>query len=274
MTDHGVPDNDMLSFPWQTRSEARVLDALLSGNCQPQDAPAALRPVAEVLATLQAPADQREVARWGEVLVAYREVSGMSGTSSRPRSRRPGRIAASLSAKRAAASVAVVAALGGGIAAAYTGSLPVGLQKIAHDTIAAPVARESRAAPAPRSPRHQAGPSATASAAYGSCAAYQHADEHGDARQRAAAWRHLVNAAGGVGRVVSYCARVLHPGAANPPGRQARRAGPPGRQARRAGPPKHAGHHRPKSATAPGSGTGRSTRAASPQAATALTGGV
>jgi hypothetical protein len=135
-------------------------------------------------------------------------------------------IASPLSAKLApAAGVAVFALLGGGIAAAYTGSLPVALQKIAHDTIAAPGARETRTASAPKSPGHAVGPSAGGSAAYGLCNAYQHAEEHGNASQRAVAFRNLVNAAGGTGKVASYCAAVPHPGAANPPGRQAGHSG-------------------------------------------------
>ena len=53
------------------------MDALLSGNCTPEEAPAGLRPVADVLAALQAPPDQREVAGWREVLMAYRELAGL-----------------------------------------------------------------------------------------------------------------------------------------------------------------------------------------------------
>jgi hypothetical protein len=240
----GVSDNDMPNFPWQTRPETRALDALLSGNCTPEDAPARLRPVAELFAALHAPADQREAAGWGEALIAYREMASMRGTSSRPRPRRPRLIPSPLSAKLTAAGVAVVTVLGGGMAAAYTGSLPVALQKIAHDTIAAPVARESRAAPAPHGPGHPAGPPAAGSAAYGLCTAYQHAGEHGDASRRAVAFRNLVHAAGGVGQVAAYCAGVRHPGAANPPGR----AGP-------TGPPAHPGH-RPEPTAVPTKGKG------------------
>jgi len=130
-------------------------------------------------------------------------------------------IAATVGARLAAAAGVVVAAvLGSGIAAAYTGSLPVALQKIAHVTIAAPGVRESRAASAPKGAGHPEGPSASGSAAYGLCNAYQHAEEHGNASQRAVAFRHLVDAAGGAGQVAAYCAEVQHHGAANPPGRR------------------------------------------------------
>jgi hypothetical protein len=182
--------------------------------------------VAEALAALQAPPDQREVAGWGEALIAYREMAGMSGTSTRSRSRRPRLIASSLSAKLAsAAGVAVVALLSGGIAAAYTGTLPGALQKIAHDAIAAPGVHESPTVPAAQANGHPVGPSASGSAAYGLCNAYQHAEEHGNASQRATAFRNLVNAAGGSGKVAAYCATVPHPGAANRPGRRTGQAG-------------------------------------------------
>ena len=229
MTDHGVSDSDMPNFPWQTRPEVRALDALLSGTYKPEEALAGLRPVAEVLVALQAPADRREVARWAESLIAYREVAGMPRRPNRSRPRRPSRsrprrprlIAATVGARLAAAAgVVVVAVLGSGIAAAYTGSLPVALQKIAHVTIAAPGVRESRAASAPKGAGHPEGPSASGSAAYGLCNAYQHAEEHGNASQRAVAFRNLVDAAGGAGQVTAYCAEVQHHGAANPPGRR------------------------------------------------------
>ena len=221
MTDHGVSDRDMPTFPWSTQPEAGALDALLSGHAKPEVIPAELRPVAEVLVALQAPADRREVARWAESLIAYREMAGMPRRPSRSRPRRPRLIAATVGARLAAAAgVVVVAVLGSGIAAAYTGSLPVALQKIAHVTIAAPGVRESRAASAPKGAGHPEGPSASGSAAYGLCNAYQHAEEHGNASQRAVAFRNLVDAAGGAGQVTAYCAEVQHHGAANPPGRR------------------------------------------------------
>src|SRR5580704_12298552 len=217
MTDRGVSDSDMPTFPWQTRLEAQALDALLSGNCRPEEAPANLRPVAEVLAALQAPPDRREVAGWGQALTVYRETAGQLGLPGRPRSRRLRLIAPPLGVRFAAAAGAtLIAVLGGGVAAAYTGSLPGALQKIAHEAIAAPGVRESSAAPTPQSSAHPAGPSVTGAAAYGLCNAYQHAD----ASQRSVAFRHLVNAAGGAGQVAAYCASVRHPGATSPPGRR------------------------------------------------------
>jgi hypothetical protein len=227
MTDRGVSDSDMPTFPWQTRPEARALDALLSGNCPPEDAPADLRPVADVLVALQAPPDRREVAGWGQALTVYREIAGGPGMPGRPRSRRPRLIARPLGARFAAAAGAtVIAVLGGGVAAAYTGSLPGALQKVAHEVIAAPGARESSAAPTPQSSGHPAGPSVAGAAAYGLCNAYLHAEEHGNAGQ-SVAFRNLVNAAGGAGKVAAYCASAPHPGATSPPGRRVGQTGSP-----------------------------------------------
>ena len=77
MTDHGVSDRDMPTFPWSTQPEAGALDALLSGRAKPEVIPAELRPVAEVLVALQAPPDHREVAGWEAALTVYREVAGL-----------------------------------------------------------------------------------------------------------------------------------------------------------------------------------------------------
>jgi hypothetical protein len=221
MTDCGVSDIEMPTFPWQTRPEARAWDALLSGNCRPEEAPANLRPVAEVLVALQAPPDRREVAGWGQALTVYRDIAGRPGMPGRPRSRRPRLITPPLGPRfAAAAGAAVIAVLGGGVAAAYTSSLPGALQRIAHEAIAAPGVRESPAAPTPQSVGHSAGPSVTGAAVYGLCNAYQHAEEHGNASQRSVAFRNLVNAAGGADKVAAYCASVPHPGATSPPRRR------------------------------------------------------
>ena len=217
MTDHGVSDRDMPTFPWSTQAEAGAFDALLSGDCRPEEAPTGLRPVAEVLVALQAPPDRREVAGWGEALTVYREMAGWPGTPGRPRSRRPRSIASLLSARvAAAAGAAAIAAFGGGVAAAYTGSLPASLQKFAHGAFAAPDVRDSTAWPSPEGTGHQVVPSVRDSAAYGLCNAYQHAN----ASQRASAFRNLVNAAGGAGQVAAYCASVPNPGPSSPPGRR------------------------------------------------------
>jgi hypothetical protein len=179
--------------------------------------------VAEVLVALQAPPDRREVADWGQALTVYREMAGRPGTPGRPgipgrsRSRRPRSIARPLGARLAAAAGATaIAVLGAGAAAAYTGSLPAGLQKFAHAAIVAPDVRGNSPAPAPGGTLRPRGPSVPGPAAYGLC----NAAEHGTASQRAVAFRNLVHAAGGADKVAAYCASVPHPGSTNPPGRR------------------------------------------------------
>ncbi|HEY6295935.1 MAG TPA: hypothetical protein VIX15_09745 [Streptosporangiaceae bacterium] len=233
-------------FPWSTRPGARDCDALLAGTSQPGEAPEELRAVAELFAALRAPSDQREVADWDHALIAFRGIAGPREAPARSRWRQ--RIAAPLSTKLAAvAGVAVVTVLGGGVAAAYTGNLPVTLQKVAHDTIAAPGVRETRAVTTPGGPVHPAGSPATGTAAYGLCRAYQQAEKHGNAGQKSVAFRHLVTAAGGAGQVMAYCAAVQPPVAAGPS------AGPsasqPGRRVGQSGSPGHSNHHPRKKPT-------------------------
>jgi hypothetical protein len=200
----------------------------LSGTCHAEETPAELRPVAEVFAALQAQPDPRSVPGWDEALLAFRQSATRPERRGRSRSRRPAPIASRFGARLAAAAgAAAFAVLGGGVAAAYTGSLPVALQKFAHEAIAAPAVRDSRTPPDPQRTGQPTGPSASGSAAYGLCNAYQHAEEHGNAVQRAVAFRNLVTAAGGAGQVTAYCAAVQHPGTAGLPDRQAGQADSP-----------------------------------------------
>jgi hypothetical protein len=224
MTTPGGSDSEMPTFPWPPRPDVSALDALLAGTRQPEEAPADLRAVGEVLAALRAPADQREVASWEQALITYREVARAPQAPSRSHRRRPRRgprrVAPPLSPRFAAAAcVVVVALLGGGIAAAYTASLPSTLQKIAHDTIAAPNVRENRAAATPDGPveplaegsasyrtdRASRGTGRTshvrdhASHARGStsgivCHAFQQAVGRGNAGQEGGVWPYLVPA--------------------------------------------------------------------------------
>ena len=242
MTEPTDSDSEMptFPFPWTTRPDAGAFDALLAGTCQPEEAPAELRAVAEVFGALRAPADRREVVGWDQALITYRGMTGLPETPGRSHRRRPRRRATPLGTKLAAAAgVAVVAVLSGGVAAAYTGHLPGTLQNIAHHTIAAPAVRANRAVPTPtpNGAVHPVGPSATASAVYGLCRAYQRAGEHGKAAQHSVAFHNLVTAAGGADQVAAYCAKIEHPGQANPS------ASAPGRRVGQSGAPGHSNHH-------------------------------
>ena len=248
MTERGVSDSDMPTFPWPARPEANALDALLDGKCRPDEASAELRAVADVLVALQSPPDRREIAGWGEALTLYREVAGRTAITGQPRSRppaaagrppsqhrartgrppsrRPRPFASPLGVKLAAAAgAAAVAALGGGIAAAYTGSLPSTWQNFAHEAFAAPAPRSS-VAPTPRGTDRPVGPSVTGPAAYGLCNAYAQAKAHGTAHQQSVALRNLERAAGGQD-IAQFCAPVPKPGNTTAPGRRVGQTGSP-----------------------------------------------
>jgi hypothetical protein len=249
MTERGVSDSDMPTFPWPARPEANALDALLDGSCRPDEASAELRAVADVLVALQSPPDRREIAGWREALTIYREVAGRPAITGQPRSRplaaagrppsqhrartgrppsrRPRPFASPLGVKLAAAAgAAAVAALGSGIAAAYTGSLPSTWQSFAHEAFAAPAPRGS-VAPTPRATDRPVGPSVTGPAAYGLCHAYEQAKAHGTAHQQSVALRNLERAAGGQDMITQFCAPVPKPGNTTAPGRRVGQTGSP-----------------------------------------------
>lgn len=115
-----------------------------------------------------------------------------------------------LSAKMAAAATVAAVAVGGTAAAAFAGKLPSPAQKLAHDTIGAPMTpgpRASHTAAAHPSPSSLPG-----QAAFGLCTAWQHMKTSGTAAQKATAFKRLEAAAGGASQVSSFCAGVQHPG--------------------------------------------------------------
>jgi hypothetical protein len=90
--------------------------------------------------------------------------------------------------------------------------LPAAVQKIAHNSIAAPAAS---AKPSPHQTHHvgaPVGPDPAGPAAHSLCTAYSHAEAHGSA-QLAVAFRKLAASAGGRGKVAAYCASAPRPGA-------------------------------------------------------------
>ena len=226
MTDPGVPHDDMLSFLRRSGMDLpqigdEALDALLAQDRGPGETAAPLRPVADVLAALQAAPSRGELTGLDPVLAEFRGAGGMPDGFHRSRPRRPALLRTLLSVKVAGAVAAAV--LGGSVAAAYAGVLPAALQKIAHNSIAAPAAsakpsphQTPSAKPGPHQ-THRAGtpvgPDPAGPAAHGLCTAYSHAEAHGSAAQQAVAFRNLAAAAGGGGKVAAYCASAPRPGA-------------------------------------------------------------
>ena len=94
--------------------------------------------------------------------------------------------------------------VGGLSAAAYVDILPEGLQHVMHNTIGAPDASAST-----RSATHRAKDTvapADRATTLALCRAWAAQSSQGMARQRSAAFRSLVTAAGGAGKVDAYCA--------------------------------------------------------------------
>lgn len=216
MKDPGVPHDDMLSFLWRSRMDIPqvgdgALDALLARDPGLDETAVTLRPVAEMLAALRAAPSGGEMAGLDQALAEFRRVGGVPDGPHRSRPRRPAWPRILLSAKLAGAVAAAV--LGSSIAAAYAGVLPAALQKFAHYSIAAPAARPSPS-PSPGATRRAGvpvGPDPAGPAAHGLCSAYSRAEAHGSPTQQAVAFRKLVAAAGGAGKVAAYCATVPSP---------------------------------------------------------------
>lgn len=195
---------EMPGFPFFRRPamplDESVLDALLTGQFLPPDAPEQARTVQHMLASLADPAVPGALA--GEAGARRAFVRAASLVSASPATRRralrrPRRFAASLTSKLAAGLAAVIVGAGGAAAAAYAGALPAPIQDLAHDAIGAPPARQ----PAPNAPEVHG-------AVSGQCAAYQRAKKHGGSAAAAAEFAKLASAAGGAGKIDAYCAAV------------------------------------------------------------------
>jgi hypothetical protein len=215
MTRAGAWDGDMPTFPPPAHGDLPpagdpAYDALLASTLPPVDAPAGLGHVAEAFAALCAVPVHSGPAAEADALAVFRSTVGMPAEPARPRRRRHPVLTSLLSAKLAAVAAAAAVTLGGAAAAAYAGKLPAPVQKIAHDTIGAPKTQD------PQSTSHPTPTALPGHAAYGLCTAYSHLKTHGNAAQKAAAFRKLAAAAGGAAHVKAYCAGVAHPGSPSP----------------------------------------------------------
>lgn len=195
---------EMPGFPFLRRPamplDESVLDALLTGQSLPPDAPEQARTVAHMLASLADPAVPGALAGEADARRAFAGAASLASASPATRRRawrRPRRFAASLTRKLAAALIAVTVGLGGAAAAAYAGALPAPIQDLAHDAIGAPGAHR----PPPDAPEiHRA--------VSGQCAAYERAKNHGGSVAVATEFARLASAAGGAGKIDAYCASV------------------------------------------------------------------
>jgi hypothetical protein len=214
-------------FPWSARGGIPplgdpALDALLTGNVLPEDAPEELRPVAEALTALNAAPHSSELAAEARAKAMFRAAATQPAepVHSHRRKRRP---LPSLRSVRLAAAIAAGAVLLGGAAlGAYAGVLPIPVQRTAHDTGGTSPAQHS-APPTPavpqatgtaHLPKAKAGRRVNAKGARGLCNAYAHQKVHG--KQNSAVFRKLTAAAGGAANIPAFCASLSRPGTTAP----------------------------------------------------------
>ena len=251
MTGRDASDGDMPVFSWSARGGIPplgdpALDALLTGNVLPEDAPEELRPVAEAIAALNAAPHSSEVAAEARARAMFRAaaVQPAEPAHSHRRKRRPLPLLRSVRLAAAIAAGAVV--LGGAALGAYAGVLPIPVQRAAHsNTSGASSAHHS-------APSTAVVPQATGTAhlpkakpgrvipkgAHGLCNAYAHQKAHG--KQHSAVFRKLAAAAGGTANIPAFCASLSQPGAnaPAPPSPQ-----PSTQPAPSTGPPGQSGDH-------------------------------
>lgn len=253
MTRDGVPDDDMpdsfhLPPEGSQPHDDRALDSLLSGDTS--DVPPSLRPVADTLNALRAAPSARELQGEAAARAQFRALQAEAladaagprtldktafsaqlrrSASVRAARRRP--VPVRLTGLVSALAVIVLAA-----AIAYTGHLPSGLQRIAHNTIAAPppssspgsgpgrngmqaksaspVTPSAARPPASANAPGSSSPSSGAQGKAGLCDQYWSDLKH--ARPGPTSWqtpryRQLVSAAGGARNVFAYCYPVWDP---------------------------------------------------------------
>jgi hypothetical protein len=199
VTGRDVSGSEMLPLPSPARRSAledTALATLLDGSELPSGAAAELRHVADMLAALRAGPASDELAGLAAAQAEFRRRVGRSPRPGRSRRRGPARLASRLGAKATAAAAIVAIGLGGAGAAAYVGALPASWQQFAHSTMGAPAPHQTGGT--------DRGPNPAGPAAHGLCTAYM----HGTTAKNGVAFRDLVKAAGGPGKVAAFCAAV------------------------------------------------------------------
>ncbi len=183
-----------------------LLDALLSGDSLPPDAPGQARMMAEMLASLADPAVPGALA--GEAAARTAFVRAASPAALSPATRRSERhrhrwVPGSLAARLGAAVAAVAFGLGGAAAAGYAGVLPGAIQELAHHAFGAPAAHGTPAAHgAPARNRSDANPPPAAKRL---CADYEYARKRGGRGIPHSELAKLAAAAGGSAKIDGYC---------------------------------------------------------------------
>ena len=196
--------------------------------------PAAVDPLLRALA---ADPSSEELSGLSDALGHFRDAFPMSVTPVRTTWRNH-MLSAHFGVKVGAAVAGLTLALGGTAFAAFSGSLPIAAQNLAHTVIGAPAAPPSSVPPehpsATASESEDAasarasvsatpvGPDASGPAAFGLCTAWT-AHQSGGAStnpEDSVAFKNLATAAGGADKIAAYCATVTQPSSsAHPEGR-------------------------------------------------------
>ncbi|HVU74533.1 MAG TPA: hypothetical protein VHE83_16330 [Mycobacteriales bacterium] len=218
------------------RADEVLAEQLLGGHELPDDASGAYAGVAGVLSAFSGPPLPNELRGEDTAMAAFRAVMSGDLTSARRRRRRTVLVGSLALPNLLIAGVAAAVPVGGLAAAAYTNTLPHGLQRLAHSTIGAPspgsrgvtlgapasdhggpespeASGSASPAAAPSGSPSPHGPNASGPAAFGLCTAWS----HGGLGPRSTAYADLVKAAGGADGIAAYCATVPHPGRSGAP---------------------------------------------------------
>ncbi len=143
MSERDAVDGDMTGFFPPGRPDEYdepPLGMLFERRPLPPRAPPEMHELAQILNTLDCPAQPGELAGEAAALAVFREMTDPAGAwpeSLRPPRRRRSRPPARVRARLAVALIAVVAAAGGA-SAAYNGVLPSPVQEMAHIVVGAP----------------------------------------------------------------------------------------------------------------------------------------
>ena len=182
-------------------------DRLLAGRLDPADAPPGYAEVAVVMAAVAAPGSPHELAGAASTLEAFR-----AAADPRPVPPRRARMLVKLLTVKAAAAVFSVALMGGGVAAAATGSLPDPAQRLAHRMVGAAPSPTDQGRSADHSSAGKAkGPDATGAAMKGLCTAWL-AGQGGanGGKNDSVAFQALAAAAGGADKIADFCKDPAH----------------------------------------------------------------
>ena len=227
MTGDDVPHDEMPNKQRPVRRDAlppsdAALAALLAGTEPPAEPAPEVRAAADILAALKADPTGAELAGEARALAEFRRWTGAPALPGRSRHRKARVLPSRFGAKAVAAAGIAALSVGGLATAALVGVLPGPVQRIAHQAFGAPAAPaapagsgSSRVTPqashaerhAPASP--QATNPVTGSAVHSACTAYASARAHGSAMQQVIDFRYLIRAAGGAGRVTTYCGHTV-----------------------------------------------------------------